>query len=214
VSYESDSGVKIQEPKRKGEIYNHVSLGFSSNKTLQWKAFINVLQDPSHIYELGPANTYSDTFKKKMPVREYGRRQKRLGAINKKLINFFNKEYEAQLPATFQLYELCKEEGKGKYKFIFKVVTDDGIEGDLQSVYEQYPKDQLIDEIYSLPEKYRDIGESIDLQKFSETSDWEPFQIAARVAELKGWLTLNDIEKIFNPDKEEYLPDDDLNVKS
>jgi len=78
VSYESDSEVKIQEPNRIGKTFNHGSLGFSSNQTKQWKAFINVLQDPPHIYELGPAHKSSDALRKKIRKPEYERRQKRL----------------------------------------------------------------------------------------------------------------------------------------
>jgi len=111
VSYENNSEVKIKEPNRIGKTFNHESLGFSSNKTKEWKAFINVFQDSPHIYETGQAHSFSDALKKKICNPEYGRLQKRLKIINSKLIKFFNKEYRIHLPEDFKLYELCKGEG-------------------------------------------------------------------------------------------------------
>jgi hypothetical protein len=209
VSYESDSEVKIQEPNRIGKFFNHGSLGFSSNQTKQWKAFINVLQDPPHIYELGPAHQSTDALRKKIRKPEYGRRQKRLRIINKKLIIFFNQEYKAQLPEDFKLYYPCKEEGPGKYRFKFQIPYDDGIEGDLQLEYEQYPENQLIDEIFKLPEKYRALGGTIDRDKFINSSEWVKFVEASKVAVKKGWLTEDDIRKILDAG-EQYLSYDDL----
>jgi hypothetical protein len=198
VSYESDTEIKIQEPNRKGKIYNHVSLGFSSNETLEWKAFINILQDSPHIYKLGPSKTFSDVFKKKIPVLEYGRRQKRIRIIKNKLIIFFNKEYKIQLPEDFKLYELCKEKGAGKYKFKFQVSRDDSIKSVYQSEYERYSKKQLIAEIEKLGKEYRDTDDEVFLKRLMTASE---------IAQTKDFLSEEEIRKMVSPEKEKYVPD-------
>ena len=132
----------------------------------------------------------------------------RLRSINKKLIDFFNQECAAQLPEDFKLYELCKEEGAGKYKYTFQVSRDDGIEEDYHSTYEQLQEDKLIDEVKALFKKYSATNEQVAIEKVV---------VASEIAIKKGFFNHDEVNKMFNLDssrwssweKKEY-PNDDL----
>jgi len=203
VSYESDSKITIKIPTKKIKAFTYDELGFKDNEV--WKAFVYTIKEPPHIYETGPA--YIKKGRKKERISQYDTKMGRLRSINKKMINFFNDEYKAQLPATFKMYYACKEEGAGKYRFKFQVSRDDEIVEDYRSTYEQLPADQLIDEIETLGKKYSATDEQVVMEKVVAASE---------IAIKKGFLSHSEVNKMFNPDasEKEYTPgevrDDDL----
>jgi hypothetical protein len=204
VSYESDSEITIKIPLKKVKVFTYDDLGFKDNEV--WKAFIYTIKEPPHIYELGPAHIKKSGEKER--ISQYDTKMGRLRSINKKLIDFFNQECAAQLPEDFKLYELCKEEGAGKYKYTFQVSRDDGIEEDYHSTYEQLPEDKLIDEVKALFKKYSATNDQVVERRFV---------VALNVAREKGLLSDDEVSKMFNLDsnrwssweKKEY-PQDDL----
>jgi hypothetical protein len=204
VSYESDTEIKIKKPPKKAKNFTYDDLGFKDNEV--WKAFIYTIKEPPHIYETGPAHIKKGREKERNS--QYDTKMGRIRSINKKLIVFFNKECGAQLPEDFKLYEPRKEEGKGKYKFKFQVSCYDGIEEDYYSKYEQYSKDELVDEVKTLMKKYAVTEDQVILEKVV---------VASNVARASGFLSDDEVNKMFNLDssrwssweKKEY-PHDDL----
>ncbi len=203
VSYESDHEITIKIPLKKEKVFSSDDLGFKDNEV--WKAFIYTIKEPPHIYEIGPAHTIKG--RKKERISQYETKRGRLRSINKKLINIFNNEYQAKLPEDYKMYELCKEEGAGKYKFKFQVSRDDGIEEDYYSTYEEYTEDQLINEVKKLHKKYSATNDTVTMEKFT---------VALKVAMEKDFMSDDEVNKMVNPDanRKEYslgeILDDDL----
>jgi len=200
IDYENNSEVKIQEPRKGPKNYNYVSLGFRSNEDKIWNDFINILQYSPHLYKLGPAHTFSDTFKKKMRNRDYDKKLRRLKIINEKLIEFFNNNSEVKIPENYKLYELCKEEGPGNYRFKFQHGAE--IES-YEVLYEEYTQEQLVAEIEELGKKYCDTEEQVFIERIVT---------ASKIAIRKRFLSDEEIQKLVYPEKEEYLVDDYLTV--
>lgn len=197
VSYEGATEITIKTPQIRSKVFTYDDLGFKDNEV--WKAFIYTIKEPPHIYEIGPAHTMKG--RKKKRISQYETKRGRLKAINSKLIIFFNNEYRAQLPEDFKLYELCKEEGTGKYKFKFRVSHDHRIDEDYYSTYEKYSEDQLVDEVITLAKKYHATNEQVTMEKLA---------VASNVAMKKGFLSDDEVSEMFNPDvnKKEYSPDE------
>jgi len=203
VSYKSDSEITIKIPGNKATVFTYDDLGFKDNEV--WKAFIYTIKEPPHIYETGPP--YNKKGRKKERVSQYDAKMGRIRSINEKMIVFFNQEYPAQLPEGFKLYELCKEEGTGKYKFKFQISRGDGIEEDYRSIYEQFSADELIDEIKTLAKKFSATDEQVVMEKVVA---------ASKIAIQKRFLSRSEVSKMLSLDANEkrYKPgevrDDDL----
>jgi hypothetical protein len=170
IYFENDSEIKIQEPGKEAKIYNVHVLGFRNNRTKSWIAFIELLENQSHIYNIGPSY-----------VKDYDIKRKCLSQINKKLIDFFTKHYKIKFPQKYKLYEKAKSEGKGAYKFKFKVGVIDNAKAS-QSKYERYPKDKLLKKIYELSKKDKNS---------------EEFLIAISIAAKKEWITKDKVREMI-----------------
>ncbi len=188
IYYENDNEIKIQVPKKKAKNVTCDSLGFRDNQTLGWKSFIEILQAPDHIYELGPA------FAKK----EYGQKTKRLKAISFKLVTYFNEVYSAGLPENYKVFEPAKDVGTGKYRPKFNCATNpDREKSPLENEYEKFPKDELIQEIKYLAKEYLDSKDNAFMEKIT---------VATEVALRKKWLTESEMTELIQQktDKEVF----------
>ena len=142
IAYESDNEIRLQPHGKKSITRNCRELGFRDNNTNAWKIFINILQEPPHIYNAGPA--HQNLNGKKQRVKQYDSRLKCLSSINGKLINFLNQLFKAGIPEDYKLYEKCKAEESGTFKFKFQVALDDTIKSSNKNKYEKMSEDELI----------------------------------------------------------------------
>lgn len=106
VSYESDSEIKMQEPRMPAKLYNCIALGFRDQRVKTWKMLLSILQAPDHSWNIGSAHVNSGG--KKQIVRYYSSQLKLLGQINIKLGNFIGNTYGRQMPKKFKIYERLK----------------------------------------------------------------------------------------------------------
>lgn len=97
-------------------------LGFKDSRGKAWNAFLEILQNPKHVYSLGPAFRYDKVLNKKIPIATYGQRLSYLKEIDKKLISFLAKQYGVAFPRKFALRKHTT--GKGEYTFKFQMPLD------------------------------------------------------------------------------------------
>ncbi|OEU66546.1 MAG: hypothetical protein BA863_19500 [Desulfovibrio sp. S3730MH75] len=136
---ESDLEIKIKQPRKKLQTYNHERLEFRDNTTTEWTTFLGIL-DNSGSYTIGQAGK-SDTDMRK----EYDKNLSYLRAIDKKLKTAFRKEFSLQFPVEYHLYELFKTEGHGVYKFKFRVeISSKPADSPLKAKYETSSKEKLL----------------------------------------------------------------------
>jgi hypothetical protein len=123
VFYESDFEIKIQLPRKPPLSYNQAALGFHRSNGKVWNDFLMILQKPDDpTYQCGIAHGRAYADKSKLQRKKgYDVGQKRLAAMNKKLIAFFTKEYEIQFPKGYKIYEHLPNDGSGIYRFKFHV---------------------------------------------------------------------------------------------
>jgi hypothetical protein len=204
VSYENDNEIKIKVPGRKANCFTCESLGFRDNKTMAWRTFIYILENPPHTYNLGTAykhyfvDSYSETFENekksaKYSVKgkrkpEYDKRRKRLVEISKKLKKFFQTQYSFEFPRNYNLHELYKTEKAGTYRFKFQVIIDDGDRGYYERKYEYYSKDKLVKAMELLAQEY---------QNNRSDSVENRISVAAKIALSKEWLSSNQIKNMI-----------------
>jgi len=186
ISVESDLEIKIQEPKKKAEALDYKDLGFRNETTTAWTTFLEFLKDPSHTYNIGPASISSAGIKKR--VLSYDSKRKLLEEINKKLIAFFNKNYPVRIAEDFKVYERCRAERAGTYRFKFRVVDVEPV-GDGK-------KSRTLEKLQSLMEEY----------KRSDTEQQK--RIMAEITPLAAdaltneWVTREEIEYMLRPNEE------------
>jgi hypothetical protein len=201
ISYESDLVIKIQEPKPKksSNLPDYKKLGFKHEETKEWKDFLGILREPNHAYYLSPAYIYSLDGSRKIRTRNksYDRKRKRLEAINKKLIDFFNDNYPVNIPEGYKLYEPCQIQKKRGYTFKFQMVDTTTMNGNLESEYNSYTRDQLINRIKGLGKKYIEISKFKD-NEVEANNFLEMFNIAAIIALQKDWITKDRITDMLD----------------
>ena len=185
MSRESNSGIEIKAPGKNPEAYDYERLGFKNERTKEWKTLIEVLENKEHVLSLGPAGRFYDA------------QRKRLVQINKKLIDFFNKQYSMKLPYDFKLYELCKDGQGGTYRFKFQVVDNLMDTEKTDSEYRNKTKEQLLKEFEQLAEKYQMRPENGEIiEKMAKLS---------KILLQKKWITEAEIGKMirdFKPETE------------
>ena len=84
ISLVSDSEIKFQMPEKRGRTFNRGELGMQKSHKV-WKAFLEILQGPDHIYSLGKA-AFIGSGKEKTRVKDYDTRRQAMLLINGKLI--------------------------------------------------------------------------------------------------------------------------------
>jgi len=122
ISFENDSTILIELPKRKPVEYNYSQLGFRSNETKTWKMLINILSSAPYTFEFGPAYFYPEKNKStnRQKIREYDAKWKLLDELNKKLLAFFRNEFAWEFPHGYKLYDYATlgNNGERQFKFI------------------------------------------------------------------------------------------------
>ena len=123
ISFENDSTILIELPKRKPVEYKYSQLGFRSNETKTWKMFINILSSAPYTFEFGTAYFYPDKNKStnRQKIREYDAKWKLLDELNKKLLAFFRNEFAWQFPLGYKLYDYATLGNNGERRFKFNV---------------------------------------------------------------------------------------------
>jgi DNA-binding TFAR19-related protein (PDSD5 family) len=169
VSFENDNEIKIQLPRKKAETPTCRELGFRDNTTTAWKALINILEEPPHIFNLGPAHTYLNGNKER--VKDYDRKHSLLSEIDTKLRNFLSRRFEVQVPDNYKLYERCKNEKSGTYKFKFQVVSAHTIKRSIKNKYENLSEDKLIKILTELYEEHRRAPNDANIAKMQGISE-------------------------------------------
>lgn len=141
VSYVTDESVSVQIVGKKPINYRYVHLGFR-NPGKQWKAFIEILRDPDHIYAL-PKSQTDELLGKPVKNPDYEKRIGLLKEIIKKLINFFNKEFNVNIPSNYNLLEKTPATKTRTRKFKFNI-------GDEKYSFDGFSKEQILVEIRKL----------------------------------------------------------------
>ena len=122
ISFENDSTILIELPKRKPVEYKYSQLGFRSNETKTWKMLINILSSAPYTFEFGTAYFYPDKNKStnRQKIREYDAKWKLLDELNKKLLAFFRNEFAWEFPHGYKLYDYATlgNNGERRFKFI------------------------------------------------------------------------------------------------
>ena len=187
LSYENDSNVNIQQRRAKAVSYHCTTLGFKNEQGKEWRDFIQILQEPEHIYYVGVPYIGDG----KQSNKQYSRRQKRKIRISEKLTDFFNKHFLLHLPSNFNFFELFQNEKPGTYKLKCPVINADND----KSIFDSWMADELIAEYERLVEENR---------KREDVGTQDRLQEAAKVLLAKEYLTSKEIKDIIEPPKEEF----------
>jgi hypothetical protein len=116
IRYENDSQITIQKKGKQSIPVSFEQLRFRE-PGLTWKNFLNVLQSPPNYYWLCPKD--SD--------------RQQIRTVNKRLIEWIEKNMGLILPPKYNLHERAKSEAPGTYRFKFKVDYSDTIQEDESS---------------------------------------------------------------------------------
>jgi len=138
-------------------------------------ALKKILDDPEHIYSLGPAS--------KEQVKKYYRRKDRLKQLSEKFIDFVNNEFDARIPTNYFLFELRREEGTGKYKPIFKIAGSRDCEKEIEKLRKK-PQSELI----------KELKKALEIKDFTYDEEY----ITGRINALKEQgMQKGDLNKLF-----------------
>lgn len=147
-SADSTDEIIIQRSGRKKKSYRAADLGFRNETTKEWKTLLRIIGTPGFKYYIGPSGrlrhpeqqypeddrvNFSEDSSQEKPSHshqkevapshsrslEYDRRQSMLKALDRKLMNFFEREYGLGVDDKVKCYELCVGE-PGTYRFIFQ----------------------------------------------------------------------------------------------
>ena len=193
LRFETDDQISLKEPGKMPKSFTCQSLGFRDNSTQQWKEFTKILKNPQHTYSTGPSHINN------LRSKPYDSKQKIMREINKKIINFFNAQFNLKIPKTYKLYASCPSEKPGTYRFKFQIGFDYGHE---QSYYdrqfESLSKTEMIDEICKLHEEHQKSGDDEVIEKLSS---------AFMIAKTKHNMSESEIRELIKPEKEQYKYD-------
>jgi len=187
VSYESDREVSVQTPGQKPKCFNHEALRFRDSTTREWKTLLDILRTTGLTYAFGPANTYSKdgSSKIKKTNPEYSAARKRIEAISKKLVDFFEKHYNLlNAPKNYKIYEALP-----------------GVAGTVQLKFKQETVEQVLDaQIDGGYNGYRKEDILKNLKTLAKSKDTTRNYLAARIKEAKiRGVTKEDLENILPP---------------
>jgi hypothetical protein len=202
VHFENDNEVGIREPGKEAQAYTCQTLGFRNNQTKEWKTFLDILRDPPHTYDIGSPYFGDDSKRKRNP--DYDAKLKLVGNISNKLIRFFNKRFNVNIPQNYKLYERCKSEKKGTYKFKFQVVYDDIIKSGFETKYEKLSKDRLIKLLLDIRNESIRAPNGINQVKIKTISN---------ILRQKHRCSDSDIIDIIKPDEEDIRFDPHENIE-
>lgn len=195
ISYVSDTEIKIRGGGKNAKTYGMKDLGFQKETSQAWKAFITLLNSKYHCYLVGKARGAKGQRKKSYDIR-----QKILVEINKKFVSFFNNIYLLRLSEKYKVYELIpkQNEAPGTYRFKFQITNsrNAGVKG-----FEELSRDELLQQIEELSEKYRLFSKRGDEE--SETLTYkikDQLNAAIENACRNDWLTHNRAWSYLSPE--------------
>ena len=199
ISQECDYEIKIQLPGRKPEIHTCETLGFRNHNTKEWKTFLGILQNHRHLFYAGLSYRKSSPIEK----RDYDANQKILRKINKKLIVWLNRQYQAQIPESFKLYEHTGEMGIYRFLFCSPTMYESMMaKNKEQAEFEGISKEELIREIKRLGSEYEAILKSV------KKEDWDREKKLSLALKVKKKLEVAVRQaKTTGISKEEIPPD-------
>lgn len=199
VSYVSDTEIKIKGRGNKAITYGMKELGFKKVNSKTWKEFIGIIKRDDHLYHVGTARGAKGARKTSYDVA-----QKVLVEINKKLVTFLNKEFQAQLPEGFKVYELIpeKKEAPGTYRFKFKILNHS--DADTEE-FGKLSEDELLSKIEKLSEHLKKLSNKGDEEAEAQIEkNKNQLLIAVTIACKKDWLTENRATSYLKEQVEDY----------
>ncbi len=135
ISYISNSEIRIKLNSKNAKAYDYKDIGFKRDTEKPWLAFIGMLRDRKHSFEVG-----------KSYRSEYSKNQKTLDRMNDKLIKFLSKNFGKKFPDKFKVTELDRSEKAGTYKL--KFISDASKRRDkVEEKYGQLNDEELLSEM-------------------------------------------------------------------
>jgi|GEM_PF-4743321 hypothetical protein len=127
IGYESDTEIKIHVPGRPPAIWSFKKLGFRSYQDKGWQDLLSILNTgffsvgssvsckvalTSHNFQEGTANT------------NYDKLQKRLDSVNRKMTEFFKREYGLNISEGVKFFLSSRSERAGTYRPVFQIIQE------------------------------------------------------------------------------------------
>lgn len=136
VSYESDEEINIKEPKKSAKSWRNDQLCFST-RGKYWQTLIDLLKQGDDGFIIRQT--------KSVQGKTISVKGDHIKEINKRLIQFFEKQFNFTAPKGFKIYN--KDKGTGVCKFTFNVIN---AQTDGAVIYESMNKDELLKEAQRL----------------------------------------------------------------
>jgi len=207
---ESDEQISIRIKERKRKFYSPSDLKYPGVNANGWKALLEVLRYSPHIYEVGTAA--------KENKNEYNRRNAELRKMSENIIFILNRDFGANIPNGFKLYEIDRNKGHGKYRFKFGISKKDESKTRERWSYDQSikkTKRKLFSDLAELSKKFKD----------DPSTDWIPLAMQNTTKALKDVYSVSEREideflknkslrDEIKKDFSEHLPDFDLPIKN
>lgn len=122
IRFEDDSTIIVKTLKRAAIPYDCRQLGFRNNRAKGWKFFAGILESETHNFNFGAAYSYPDgSCRNRIKNRAYDAGWKLCNDLCKKLMLFFEREYNFNFPSGFKLYEKNPSGPAGTRRFKFKI---------------------------------------------------------------------------------------------
>ena len=127
IGYESDTEIKIHVPGRPPAIWSFKKLGFRSYQDKGWQDLLSILNTgffsvgssvsckvalTSHNFQEGTANT------------NYDKLQKCLDSVNRKMTEFFKREYGLNISEGVKFFLSSRSERAGTYRPVFQIIQE------------------------------------------------------------------------------------------
>ncbi|TSA09600.1 MAG: hypothetical protein D4R73_06535 [Deltaproteobacteria bacterium] len=209
VEFCSDTSINLQPKGKKLQNATSKEMQFDRENTKEWLTLIKILKSEDHLHNIGKAHGTASTaveidgkvrkVDNKVRCEEYDAKYKILRSISKKFVRFLNEKYKLQLPESFQIFELIKNEHTGTFgpKFIVSELSTE------DAHYDSYSKDELIKEIEELSsrkaalEKRGDENSEKNLHQITDK-----LNAAVILAMKKQFLGQNRAKSYLNPSKD------------
>ena len=160
VRFENDSTIILELPGKKSVEYNCKQMGFRSQETKTWKMLMDILSTAPHTFNFGVAYIYPDGSKKnRQKCKDYDAKWKLLDELNKKLLVFFKREFNWNIPNGYKFYKIAVtgNDGDKIFKFIVECLSSKDEAVSLASIEERFQsldESDLVKEIGALNDDY------------------------------------------------------------
>ena len=170
IRYESDSTILIKGPTKSGFSFHCGQLGFRDSNLKTWKFFNEILTYPRDGFNFGTAYLYPEK-NERIKNKSYDSRWRLCDELCKKLVIFFNKEFNWALPKTFKLYEKFEPSNDGKYRFKFKIGKPVAEESNI--IFSGKVKNKMNEQFKEYYRKFSEPQLALELQRLSNDYDLE-----------------------------------------